>query len=247
MQRGLRDVVRFFLPVLALGLCGVCSVSSESLLAAASPAVDVAEIPNNAPPTIVVAAVEDAQVGAAFHYQPVSHDPESDTLQFAATNLPPWASLDSHSGRISGTPGPTDAGVYESISITVADAMHKVVTAPFSITVNPAPEPELEAAVDPALEPELKPAEELGTGVASLQWEIPPSKVSGEPLDDLAGYRILYGRSSSDLDHSVFITDPATTSYQFSSLPSGIWYFEVVAVNSNGLEGPPTTLVTKSI
>ena len=121
---------------------------------------------------------------------------------------------------------PTDAGVYESISITVADQTHQVVTAPFSITVNPA---------------------ELGSGVASLQWEMPPSKVSGEPLDDLAGYRILYGRSSSDLDHSVLITDPATTSYQFSTLTPGIWYFAVVAVNANGLEGPPTTFATKSI
>jgi len=119
-----------------------------------------------------------------------------------------------------------DAGVYESVSITVADATHKVVTAPFSITVTPALE---------------------GTGVALLQWEAPPSKVSGEPLDDLAGYRILYGRSSSDLDHSVLITDPATTSYRFSSLTPGVWYFAVVAVNSNGLEGPPTTLATKSI
>ena len=183
-------------------------------------------ISNNAPPTIVVAAVADAQVGATFDYQPVAQDPESDTLRFTAVNLPTWASLDPTSGRISGTPGPTDAGLYESISITVADATHKVVTAPFSITVNPALE---------------------GTGVASLQWETPPSKVSGEPLDDLAGYRILYGRSSSDLDHSVLITDPATTSYQFSTLTSGVWYFAVVAVNANGLEGPPTTLATKSI
>jgi len=186
----------------------------------------VAEIPTNAPPTIVLASAQDAQVGAAFDYQPVAQDPEHDTLQFSATNLPTWASLDATSGRISGTPGPMDAGVYESVSITVADATHKVVTAPFSITVTPALE---------------------GTGVALLQWEAPPSKVSGEPLDDLAGYRILYGRSSSDLDHSVLITDPATTSYQFSSLTPGVWYFAVVAVSSNGLEGPPTTLASKSI
>ena len=157
----------------------------------------------------------------------MAQDPESDTLRFTAVNLPTWASLDSTSGRISGTPGPTDEGVYESISITVADATHQVVTAPFSITVNP--------------------ALESGSGVASLQWEMPPSKVDGEPLDDLAGYRILYGRSSSDLDHSVVITDPATTSYQFSTLTSGVWYFAVVAVSSNGLEGPPTTVATKSI
>ena len=226
MRRRLRDLLRAFLPFFPLCFCQACGVSSGAVTAATSAAVDVPAISNNAPPTIVIASVEDAQVGATFDYQPVAQDPESDTLRFTAVNLPPWASLDSTNGRISGTPGPTDEGVYESISITVADATHKVVTVPFSITVNPALE---------------------GSGVASLQWETPSSKVSGEPLDDLAGYRILYGRSSSDLDHSVLITDPSTTSYQFSSLSSGVWYFAVVAVNSNGLEGPPTTLATKSI
>jgi len=227
MQRRSRDLLRAFLPLLPLCFCHACGGSNESATAAATPAaVAVPAISNNAPPTIVIAAVEDAQVGATFDYQPVAQDPESDTLRFTAVNLPTWASLDSTSGRISGTPGSNDAGLYESISITVADATHKVVTAPFSITVNPALG---------------------GTGVASLQWETPPSKVSGEPLDDLAGYRILYGRSSSDLDHSVLITDPANTSFQVSSLTPGVWYFAVVAFSSNGLEGPPTTLATKSI
>src|SRR6188768_4244622 len=227
MRRRLRDFLRAFLPLLPLCVCQACGVSSGAVTAATSAAVDVPAISNNAPPTIVIASVEDAQVGATFDYQPVAQDPESDTLRFTAVNLPPWASLDSTNGRISGTPGPTDEGVYESISITVADATHQVVTAPFSITVNP--------------------ALESGSGVALLRWELPPSKVNGEPLDDLAGYRILYGRSSSDLDHSVLIADPSTTSYQFSSLSSGVWYFAVVAVNADGLEGPPTTLATKSI
>src|SRR5436190_3694493 len=226
MQRQSRKFLRTFLPFLALCFCCACGVSHVGVTTATPAAANVPAISDNAPPTIVLAAVADAQVGATFDYQPVARDPESDTLRFSAANLPAWASLDTTSGRISGTPGPTDAGVYESISITVADEAHKVVTAPFSITVNPA---------------------ELGSGVASLHWETPPSKVSGEPLDDLAGYRILYGRSSSDLDHSVLITDPATTSYQFSTLTSGVWYFAVVAVNSSGLEGPPTTLATKSI
>ena len=226
MKRRSRDLLRAFLPLVPLCFSYACGGSGESIKASTQATVDPPAISNNAPPTIVLAAVKEAQVGATFDYQPVAQDPESDTLRFTAVNLPPWASLDSNSGRISGTPGPTDEGVYESISITVADATHKVVTVPFSITVNPALE---------------------GSGVASLQWETPPSKVDGEPLDDLAGYRILYGRSSSDLDHSVLIADPSTTSYQFSSLSSGVWYFAVVAVNSNGLEGPPTTLATKSI
>ena len=227
MKRRSREPLRAFLPLFALCVCYAGGGSNDSATAAKPAAVDVPAISNNAPPTIVLASVEDAQVGATFDYQPAAQDPERDTLRFTAINLPTWASLDSTSGRISGTPGPNDAGLYESISIAVADAKHKVVTAPFSITVNP--------------------ALELGSGVASLQWETPPSKVSGEPLEDLAGYRILYGRSSSDLDHSVLITDPATTSYHFSTLTSGVWYFAVVAVSSNGLEGPPTTLATKSI
>ena len=226
MQRQSRNLLRAFLTLVPFCLCQSCGVSSQPTAAVTPAVVDVAAISSNAPPTIVLAAVENAQVGATFDYQPVAQDPEHDTLQFSATNLPTWASLDTTSGRISGTPGPMDAGVYESVSITVADATHKVVTAPFSITVTPALE---------------------GTGVALLQWEAPPSKVSGEPLDDLAGYRILYGRSSSDLDQSVLITDPATTSYRFSSLTPGVWYFAVVAVNANGLEGPPTTLASKSI
>ena len=227
MRRRLRDLLRVFLPLLPLCLCNACGSRGESAAAATTADVDVAKILNNGPPIVALAPVEAAQVGTAFDYQPVTQDPESDTLRFTAVNLPPWASLDSTNGRISGTPGPTDEGVYESISITVADATHKVVTAPFSITVNP--------------------ALESGSGVASLQWEMPPSKVDGGPLDDLAGYRILYGRSSSDLDHSVLITDPATTSYQFSTLTPGVWYFAVVAFNFLGLEGPPTTLVSKSI
>ena len=235
MQCRSPKLLRGFLPLLPLWLCQACGVSN-SPVTAATPAAVAAPASNNSPPSIAIDAVADAEVGVAFDYQPAVRDLESDTLRFTAVNLPSWAIFDSANGHISGTPGPNDEGLYESISITVADATHEVVTAPFSITVNSAADTQ-DAPV----------AEESGSGVASLQWEVPPSKVSGEPLDDLVGYRILYGRSSSDLDHSVMVQDPATTSYQVSGLTSGLWYFSVVAVNANGLEGPPTTLATKSI
>ena len=235
MQSRSPKLLRAFLPLLPLWLCQGCGVSNGPTVATSSD-VDMPASANNAPPTIAIAEVTDAEVGVAFDYQPAVQDRESDTLRFTAVNLPTWASLDPTSGHISGTPGPHDEGLYESISITVADATHEVVTAPFSITVNSATDAQ-DATV----------AQESGSGVASLQWEVPSSKVSGEPLDDLVGYRILYGRSSSDLDQSVMIQDPAATSYQVSGLTSGLWYFSVVAVNANGLEGPPTTLASKSI
>jgi hypothetical protein len=179
----------------------------------------------NHAPTISGQVVEYARVGESYNWQPVAADQDGDTLRFSAVNLPPWASIDPTDGRISGTPGESDVGVYESITIAVADAAHQSATTPFSITV----------------------VNEAGTGLASLQWETPPSKVDGSPLDDLAGYRILYGRNSDDLDKSVLIDDPATTSFEISRLSSGIWYFAVVAVSTGGLEGPPTTVASKSI
>jgi hypothetical protein len=170
-----------------------------------------------------------ARVGETYSWQPVAADPDGDAIRFTAVNLPPWATIDPTSGAVTGTPGETDIGIYESITIMVADAGRQAATTPFSITV---------------LE---EPAEAVGPGIASLHWELPPSKVNGAPLDDLAGYRILYGTKMDDLDKSVLLADPTATSYEFTSLPRGTWYFEVVGVNAGGLEGPPTTRVTKSI
>ena len=123
------DFARALVSLLPLFLCHGCGGGS-------APSSVSTRASANAPPTISTATIEEAQVGATFDYQPVVKDPDGDELEFSAVNLPPWASMDPTSGHISGTPGPSDAGVYESISITVADATHEVATAPFSITVN---------------------------------------------------------------------------------------------------------------
>jgi hypothetical protein len=173
-----------------------------------------------------VVASATAEAGTAYSFQPSASDADGDALTFTAENLPPWASIDAKTGRITGTPAAADVGEYESISITVADAAHTSVSDPFIITVTSA---------------------NAGGGVASLQWSQPVSKVDGSPLDDLAGYRIAYGRTAEDLDHSIFISDPSQTRYEFATLASGTWYFAIIAVNANGLEGPPTPTAQKSI
>ncbi len=225
MNRPTRVFVSALLPILTLVFCHGCSGgASKDAVQAAAPSSAPAVVKNQAP-TIKAIGDEVAKIGETFDYQPVAQDPDGDALRFSAENLPPWASIDPTNGRMSGTPGPSDEGVYESITIIVADAARKTVSAPFSITV----------------------LGDAGTGSASLRWELPPSKVDGSPLDDLAGYRILYGRNGDDLDKSVLIDDPSVTSFEISGLQSGIWYFAVVAVNAGGLEGPPTIVTMKSI
>jgi len=232
MIRQNRGFVSALLPLVPLAFCHGCgggggSAPDTAPAAASPPAVAASPAPVvvNRAPTISGEAIATASVGATYTWQPVASDPDGDVLNFSATNLPPWASIDPTNGLISGTPGETDVGIYESITITAADAAQQTATPAFSITVTG----------------------DVGVGLASLRWEAPPSKVDGSPLDDLAGYRILYGRTSEELDHSVLIDNPAATSYEFTSLTSGVWYFAVVAVNASGLEGPPTTVATKSI
>lgn len=230
MRPKVRDFLRAFLPLVPLAMCPGCGEGgSQDAQVAQSPSTPVSTPVANAPtgnraPTIDGDANKVAQVGSEYVFQPDWSDADGDSLTFSATNLPPWAQIDRATGRISGTPRASDVGDYEAISVTVADASHHTTTSDFSITV-----------VGPS------------SGVANLRWPTPVSKVDGSVLDDLAGFRILYGRDPDDLDHSVFIADPNAQSYQFATLDAGTWYFEVVAVNAGGEEGPATMPAMKII
>lgn len=229
-----KGFVSTVLPVAALMLLPGCAKTPTN--ADATPASGQAQpvafsqkqpkhVQTNRAPTIGKPGDGYARAGQPFNYRPVVSDGDGDALRFTADNLPSWARVDAATGEVTGSPTAADAGIYEDIVIAVADASHVTRSAPFSITVNG----------------------DVATGTATLRWEAPPSRLDGAPLDDLAGYRILFGRDSDNLDRSVLIDDPNVTTFEFKELPAGIWYFAVVAVNAGGLEGPPTTITMKSI
>lgn len=218
-----RHFVSLFLPAVALALLFTYSNSRPAALPAHLPQPAVGKLPEAA---LTVDHDLQASVGVEFEFLPTVSNPAHDRLQFSAENLPPWASIDPASGRVMGKPQAADIGQYESITITMTADGQRVATRPFNISV-------MGTATAPA--------------VATLEWRAPMSKFDGSPLDDLAGYRIAYGHDPEFLDHSIFIADPAQTSYAFSTLESGVWYFALIAVNTNGLESPPTTPARKSI
>src|SRR5690606_18051920 len=62
-------------------------------------------------------------------------DADGDKLTFSISNRPSWASFDSATGRLSGTPGAADVRTYSNIVISVSDGEASAALPGFSIVV----------------------------------------------------------------------------------------------------------------
>jgi hypothetical protein len=85
------------------------------------------------------------------------------------------------------------------------------------------------------------------TGSATLSWQAPTQNTDGSALTNLAGYRIIYGKSQSSLDQVIQISNPGTTTYVVDGLTSATWYFAVKAYSSNGAESSNSGVASKTI
>ena len=222
-----RNFVRAILPACLMAICHGCGGGGGSggtnagTQNDAPPSVAVpAPAAVNRAPTITTASTAQARVGVTYDYQPVATDPDGDTLRFTADNLPPWASMDPNTGRITGTPGENDLGEYESITIVVADAAGRTESNPFSITVLPAPTP------PPESESRRCSGRRRRRRSTARRSTISPATAFSTDT------------TANELDRSVLIPNPDHDLLRVRDARSGIWYFAVVAVNAGGLEGP---------
>ena len=178
----------------------------------------------NQAPSISGVASPTATVGQAYSFQPTASDPEGKSLKFSITGKPGWASFDASTGRLSGTPGASDAGTSSTIVISVSDGTNTVSLASFVLSVAAA-----------------------GTGTATVRWVAPTANVDGSPLTNLAGFRIRYGKSLSNLDQSVTISGASANSYRITGLTTGTWYFTLSAFTNVGVESKPSAAASKTI
>ncbi len=93
----------------------------------------------NRTPTISGTPSTTIVAGRAYSFTPAAADADGDTLQFSIRNKPAWATFDTSTGRLSGTPATTDAGIYAGIAISVSDGTLSAPLAAFSIQVTAAP------------------------------------------------------------------------------------------------------------
>ncbi len=203
----------------------VISVSDGKGGNATLPAFSLTVNATNRTPTISGTPATSVNVGAAYSFTPAASDPDSDTLAFGIANRPAWATFDTATGRLSGTPAAGDVGTTANVVISVSDGKGGNATLPaFSITVAG-----------------------TTTGSATLTWTAPTENDDGSALTNLAGYRIQYGTSATALTQTVQVANPGLTTYVIDNLAQGTWYFSMKSYTSAGLESAPTNVVSKTI
>jgi hypothetical protein len=105
------------------------------------PAFDVVVAPRsggaNRAPTITGTPATSAVIGTAYTFTPTAADPDGQPLTFAIRNRPAWATFDTATGRLQGTPQAANAGTFADIAISVSDGQDAVALPPFNIVVAP--------------------------------------------------------------------------------------------------------------
>jgi len=180
--------------------------------------------PNQAP-TISGTPLTAAKTNQAYSFQPTAVDPDGDTITFKVSNKPAWASFDTKTGRLSGTPSSSSTGTFSGITIVASDGTNNSRLGPFDITVTST----------------------ATTGSATLSWQPPTENADGSPLTNLAGFVIRYGTQSDALTLVVKISNPGITTAMIENLAPATWYFTVSAYTSTGVESMPSAVGSKTV
>jgi hypothetical protein len=194
---------------------------TDGAASASLPAFSIAVVAANRSPTISGMPATSVTAGQAYTFTPNASDPDGQALTFSIANKPSWATFNTSTGRLSGTPAAANVGSTSNIVISVTDGTATTSLAAFTITVN--------SAVTP--------------GRAELTWTRPTKNEDGSTLSDLAGYKVRYGLSASSLTQVVDVAGAAVTSASIEGLSTGTWYFSIASYTSAGVESSSTGTV----
>lgn len=178
----------------------------------------------NRAPTISGTPASTATVGQIYSFTPTASDLDGDKLMFIVDNRPPWATFDTATGKLSGTPATSDIGVRSEIRIRVQDGKGGEATLAFGKLTTVA----------------------AALGSVTLSWTPPTQNTDGTPLTDLAGYRILYGTAPAAFSQTISVPGNVSA-YVVDNLAPATWHFAVRAYNTAGIESANSSIASKSL
>ncbi|HEV8331823.1 MAG TPA: putative Ig domain-containing protein [Steroidobacteraceae bacterium] len=224
MRRFGPGLVLIALSAAALSGCGGGDDAATPASGSAQPPAPPPPGSSNHAPTISGNAPGAVNASSAYNFLPTAADADGDTLAFSIDNKPDWATFNTSTGRLSGTPAAADVGTYANIAISVSDGHDSTALSPFAIAVNA-----------------------ISNGRATLSWTAPTENTDGSTLSNLSGYRIRYGTSANALTNTIVIENASVTTYVVEDLAPATWYFAVTAVNSTGAESTYSNVANKAI
>jgi len=200
----------------------VSNGTSSAALAPFSIGVIMAAAPGT--PTISGEPLASVVAGNVYNFTPTTTDPSGAALTFSVKNAPSWATFNTKTGELSGTPTEAEVATYSNITISVSNGTTSVSLPAFPIAVTQMP-----------------------NGNATLEWVAPTENTNGTPLMNLAGYLIYYGTSPTALTSTVQIANANAVSYEVTNLPPGTWYFSVRAYSSTNVQSSASATASKTI
>ncbi len=175
------------------------------------------------PPVITGSPSVSAQAGQPYSFRATATDPDGSPLEFSIQNKPSWATFDTSTGTLYGTPADTNVGNYTNILVSVSDGTATSSLPAFTITV-------------------ALPV----TRTATLNWTPPTQNMDGSLITNLAGYVVMYGSSPGQYSQALSVPAATMTSVAIEALEAGrTWYFTVKAVNTSGVESDFSNEVSK--
>ena len=115
---------------------GIVITVSDGTLNDSLPAFDLSVLNVNDAPTINGIPPTNVLQDATYSFTPSASDIDfGNTLSFSITNQPTWATFNSVTGALTGTPGNADVGTTTGVVISVSDGALSSSLAAFSITV----------------------------------------------------------------------------------------------------------------
>jgi hypothetical protein len=162
--------------------------------------------------------------GATYSFLPSASDPDGDALSFSISGKPEWATFTPSTGALVGT---AQLGTFSGIVITVSDGEATRSIGPFTITVAP----------------------QSAAGSATLSWAIPGQYTDGSalPVEQLVGYRIYHGTTSTVLNQIAQLEGNSSTNHVVEQLAPGTHFFAVTAVSATGTESALSQIASKTI
>jgi len=164
---------------------------------------------NDTSPSVDLGPDLTVDIGESVHLSPTIKNLDSSTISYLwiQTSGNPISLPDNKSSYIAFTPLVNDFLEFE---LTVTDNQDQEYKDAVSVTVLP----------------------ENGKYTAQLNWTAPTENENGSALTNLAGYKIYYGQSITNLDVSIIVNTPSETSYDIKNLDSNKSYFFCISAYS---------------